>query len=96
MLRFRCRAYAADIPSRIDISYTITSGSLEGDMNDKVEIRKENSARSYAIYSEGRAKGLLALTQPDSVVRDSEGTITSQGSFRPGRFSDSTATSRRR
>jgi hypothetical protein len=81
-------AYAADIPPRIDISYTVTSGNLEADMNDKVEIRQENGARSYAIYSEGRAKGLLALTQPDSVVRDSEGTITSQGLFRPGRFSD--------
>lgn len=89
-------AYAADIPPRIDISYTVTSGSLEADMNDKVEIRQENGARSYAIYSEGRAKGLLALTQPDSVVRDSEGTITSQGLFAPAVSPTSTATSRGR
>jgi hypothetical protein len=81
-------AQAADVPPRIDISYSVTSGSLEADMNDKVEIWQENGARSYAISSEGRAKGLLALTQPDSVVRDSEGTITSKGVLRPNRFSD--------
>jgi hypothetical protein len=81
-------AYAADIPSRVDINYSIRSGSLEGDVNDTVEIKKTNHARSYSISSEGRAKGLLALTQPDSVVRDSEGIITAQGLFRPSRFSD--------
>jgi hypothetical protein len=81
-------AHAADVPPRIDISYSVTSGSLEADMNDKVEIRQENGRRSYAISSEGRAKGLLALTQPDSVLRDSEGTITSKGLLRPSRFSD--------
>jgi len=81
-------AHAADIPSRVDISYSISSGGLEGEVNDTVEIKKGNHARSYTINSEGRAKGLLALTQPDSVVRDSEGIITAQGSFRPSRFSD--------
>ena len=81
-------ACAADAPPHIDISYSVTSGSLEAEMNDSLEIRQENGARSYAISSEGRAKGLLALTQPDPVVRDSEGTITAQGSLRPVRFSD--------
>lgn len=81
-------ACAADIPPRVDISYSITSGGLEGEVNDTLEIRQESGARSYAINSAGRAKGLLALTQPDSVVRDSEGTITAQGSLRPERFSD--------
>jgi hypothetical protein len=79
---------AADNPSRVDISYSITSGGLEGEVNDTVEIKKNNHVRSYSINSEGRAKGLLALTQPDSVVRDSEGIITAQGLFRPSRFSD--------
>ena len=80
--------FAADLPSRVDITYSITSGSLEGEVKDTVEIKKTNHARSYSINSEGRAKGLLALTQPDSVVRDSEGTVTVQGSLRPSRFSD--------
>ena len=58
-------------------------GNLEGEVNDTVEIKQENGSRSYSIYSEGRAKGLLALTQPDNVVRDSEGTITAKGLLRP-------------
>jgi hypothetical protein len=76
------------VPSRVDISYSITAGNLEGEVNDTVEIRQENGTRSYSIYSEGRAKGLLALTQPNNVVRDSEGTVTPKGVLRPARFSD--------
>lgn len=81
-------ACAADVPPRVDISYSITSGGLEGEVYDTLEIGKESGARTYAISSEARAKGLLALTQPDSVVRDSKGIITAQGSLRPERFSD--------
>jgi hypothetical protein len=80
--------FGAGTPSRVDISYSITSGTLEGEVNDTLEIKQENGSRSYSIYSEGRAKGLLALTQPDNVVRDSEGTITAKGVLRPTRFSD--------
>jgi uncharacterized protein DUF3108 len=79
---------AADIPARIDISYSITSGSLEGEVNNTMEIKQESDQTSYAINSETRAKGLLSLTQPDSVVRNSEGIITAQGSMRSNRFSD--------
>lgn len=78
----------ADIPARIDISYSITSGSLEGEVNNTMEIKQESGQTSYAISSETRAKGLLSLTQPDSVVRNSEGIITAQGSMRSNRFSD--------
>jgi hypothetical protein len=85
---FSAGAYAAGVPPRIDINYTVTSGSLEAEMTETVEIRQENGTRSYAINSEGRAKGLLALTQPDNVVRDSEGTVTAKGLLRPSRFSD--------
>lgn len=85
---FAFSVFAADIPARVDISYSITSGNLEGEVNDTLEIRRESAARSYAISSESRAKGLLALTQPHPIVRDSEGTITAEGSLRPGRFSD--------
>jgi hypothetical protein len=80
--------FGAGVPSRVDISYSITSGALEGQVNDTLEIKQENGSRSYSIYSEGRAKGLLTLTQPDNVVRDSEGTITAKGVLRPARFSD--------
>ncbi|MEO7320040.1 MAG: DUF3108 domain-containing protein [Nitrosospira sp.] len=85
---FAPAALAADIPARIDISYSITSGGLEGEVNDTLEIKHKSGSRSYAISSASRAKGLLALTQPDPVVRDSEGTITAHGAMRPSRFSD--------
>lgn len=81
-------AFTADLPARVDISYSITSGALQGEVNDTLEIRRGSGARSYAISSEARAKGLLALTQPDPVVLDSEGIITEKGLLRPGRFSD--------
>jgi Protein of unknown function (DUF3108) len=83
-----CAACGADMPTRIDISYSVTSGSLEAEMNDTLKITQENGERRYSLYSEGKAKGLLALTQPDSLVRDSEGIITTQGTLRPERFSD--------
>ncbi|MBA4143073.1 MAG: DUF3108 domain-containing protein [Nitrosospira sp.] len=82
-----CNACPAGVPPRIDISYSIRSGNLEADVNETLEIRQEDGPASYAIYSESRAKGLLALTQPDNVVRGSEGTITPEG-LRPSRFSD--------
>jgi Protein of unknown function (DUF3108) len=81
-------ACAADTPSHIDISYMVTSGAFEAVMKDSLDIKQENGMRSYAISSEGRAQGLLALTQPEGVVRDSEGVITAQGLLRPARFSD--------
>ncbi|KIO50141.1 DUF3108 domain-containing protein [Nitrosospira sp. NpAV] len=81
-------ALAADIPARIDISYSITSGSLEGEVNDTLEIKRASGARSYVLSSEARAKGLLALTQPDPIMLDSAGSITAEGSLRPSRFSD--------
>jgi hypothetical protein len=85
---FASPIFGAGVPPRVDISYSITSGAMEGEVNDTLEIKKENGSRSYSIYSEGSAKGLLALTQPDNVVRDSEGTITAKGVLRPARFSD--------
>lgn len=83
-----CAACGTEVPSQVDISYSVTSGSLEADMNDTLKITQENGERRYSLYSEGKAKGLLALTQPDSLVRDSEGIITTQGTLRPERFSD--------
>ncbi|PTQ79734.1 uncharacterized protein DUF3108 [Nitrosospira multiformis] len=83
-----CAACGTEVPSRVDISYSVTSGSLEADMNDTLKITQENGERRYSLYSEGKAKGLLALTQPDTLVRDSEGIITTQGMLRPERFSD--------
>lgn len=81
-------ALAADVPPRVDISYSITSGGLEGEVNDTLQIKQERGIRSYVLSSEARAKGMLALTQPDPIMLDSAGSITAEGSLRPSRFSD--------
>ena len=80
-------ALADGFPTRVDISYSIRSGAMEGEANDTLEIRQENGTRSYAISSAVRATGLLALVQSGNILRDSVGTITEQG-LQPGRFSD--------
>lgn len=78
---------ASGFPTRVDISYSIRSGAMEGEANDTLEIKQENNTRSYAISSAVRAIGLLALVQSGNVLRDSVGVITEQG-LQPGRFSD--------
>ena len=47
----------AGVPSRVDISYSITSGNLEGEVNDTVEIRHENgrAATAFIVKAERRA-----------------------------------------
>jgi len=80
-------ALADEFPTRVDISYSIRSGAMEGEANDTLEIRQENGTRNYAISSAVRAIGLLALVQSGNVLRDSVGIITEQG-LQPGRFSD--------
>ena len=34
-------ALGAEIPSRVDISYSITSGTLEGEVNETLEIKRK-------------------------------------------------------
>lgn len=80
-------ALADGFPTRVDISYSIRSGAMEGEANDTLEIRQENGMRNYAISSAVRAIGLLALVQSGNILRDSVGIITEQGLL-PGRFSD--------
>lgn len=79
--------FATDLPSRVEMLYSVKSGAIEGEVVEALEIRNENGARSYAISSEARAVGLSALVKPGSIVRGSGGIITRQG-LQPGRFSD--------
>ncbi len=79
--------FAADLPTRIDISFEVTTGMGQGELNETLRIQKENGALSYHITSEARAIGVFKLVRPGSIVRDSRGIITQQG-LRPSRFSD--------
>ena len=56
-------SFAADLPARINISYSMTASGLSADVNDTLEIKQANGVRNYAITSEARATGLLALIE---------------------------------
>ncbi|MBA3757225.1 MAG: DUF3108 domain-containing protein [Nitrosomonas sp.] len=76
-------AFAADIPSRIEISYAVTTDIGQGEINEVMEITHANG-HSYTINSEAQATGVFKLIEPNSIVRHSEGIITKQG-LRPSR-----------
>lgn len=76
--------FAADIPSRIEISYAVTTDIGQGEINEVMEIKHANGTYSYTINSEAQATGVFKIIEPNSIVRHSEGTITKQG-LRPTR-----------
>jgi hypothetical protein len=76
--------FAADIPSRIEISYAVTTDIGQGEINEVMEIKHANGTHSYTINSEAQATGVFKIIEPNSIVRHSEGTITKQG-LRPTR-----------
>ena len=71
-------ASATDIPSRIEISYAVTTDIGQGEINEVMEIAHANG-HSYTISSEAQATGIYKLIEPNSIVRHSEGIITKQG-----------------
>ncbi len=75
---------AADIPSRIEISYAVTTDIGQGEINEVMEINHAHGGHSYSINSEAQATGVFKLIEPSSIVRHSEGIITKQG-LRPSR-----------
>lgn len=77
-------AFATDIPSRIDISYSVTTDIGHGELNEVVEIKHNNNSYRYSITSEAQATGIYKLIKPGSIVRHSEGIITKHG-LRPSR-----------
>lgn len=79
--------FATDIPSRIEISYAVTTDIGDGELNEVMEIKHVNGVHSYTITSKAQATGIYKLVKPGSIVRNSEGIITKNG-LRPTRFSD--------
>ncbi|MBL8497399.1 DUF3108 domain-containing protein [Nitrosomonas sp. JL21] len=76
--------FAADIPSRIEISYHVSTDIGEGEINEVMEMKHTKNGHSYTINSEAQATGLFKLIEPNSIIRHSEGIITRQG-LRPTR-----------
>ncbi len=79
--------FATDIPSRIEISYAVTTDIGDGELNEVMEIKHVNGVHSYMITSKAQATGIYKIVKPGSIVRNSEGSITKNG-LRPTRFSD--------
>jgi hypothetical protein len=76
--------FATDIPSRVDISYSITTDIGHGELNEVMKIKHDNGSHHYSITSEAQATGIYKLIKPGSIVRNSQGTITKHG-LRPSR-----------
>ncbi len=70
---------ATDIPSRIEISYTVTTDIGQGEINEVMEIKHISGGHSYTINSEAQATGVFKIIEPNSIIRHSEGTIAKQG-----------------
>jgi hypothetical protein len=81
---FSFPGFSADIPSRIEISYAVTTDIGQGEINEVMEINHAHGGHSYSINSEAHATGLFKLIEPNSIVRQSEGIITKQG-LKPSR-----------
>lgn len=75
---------AADIPSRIEISYAVTTDIGQGEITEVMEITHAHGGHSYTINSEAQATGVFKIIEPNSILRHSEGTISKQG-LRPSR-----------
>lgn len=80
-------AVATDIPSRVEMSYAVTTDIGQGELNEVMEIRHINGAYSYTIDSEAQATGIYKLVKPGSIIRKSQGMITKHG-IQPAHFSD--------
>lgn len=75
---------AADMPSRIEINYAVTTDIGEGEINEIMEIKHTDGGHSYSIHSEAQATGIFKLLEPNRIIRHSEGVITQRG-LRPTR-----------
>ncbi len=77
-------AIAADLPSRIEIKYAVTTDIGEGEIDEVMEIKHIDGKAHYSINSKAQATGMFKLIEPNSIIRRSEGLITKQG-LRPVR-----------
>ncbi len=76
--------WATDIPSRIEISYVVSTDIGEGEINEVLEIDHSEDELRYRIDSVARATGIYRLLEPNSIMRHSEGVITGHG-LKPSR-----------
>lgn len=72
-------AWSTDIPSRIEISYAVSTDIGEGEIREVINIDHQEAMLRYRIDSVAQATGIYKLLEPNSIVRHSEGIITEHG-----------------
>lgn len=77
-------AWSTDVPSRIEISYAVSTDIGEGEIKEVLQIDHGEDELRYRIDSVAKATGIYKLLEPNSIVRHSEGIITEHG-LKPSR-----------
>lgn len=80
--------YATDLPKRVDIDYTLSGVIGQGKAHETLLRQDKNGTQHYTIDSEIKASGFLKLFKQGSILRHSEGIITSDKGMQPLYFSD--------
>ncbi len=75
------------IPTRIHISYTVTTGIGNGELSEIVDISQKSDAHTFSITSNAQATGIFKVIKPGHIVRNSRGLITGKG-LQPDYYSD--------
>jgi hypothetical protein len=75
-------AYSEQLPSKIQLDYTLSNGAVSLPVTEILE----SSQNKYSIASEARATGIVALFFKGRYERKSQGIITGRG-LRPNEFS---------
>jgi hypothetical protein len=74
--------FAAESPSRIEVSYDVLKGSFKGITITETYTRTQDH---YRIERVSKAVGLLAIFKPETIRETSEGTLTTKG-LRPNTY----------
>ncbi len=75
------------IPTRIHISYTVTTGIGNGELSEIVDISQKSNIHTFSITSNAQATGIFKVIKPGHIVRNSRGLVTGKG-LQPDYYSD--------
>ena len=79
------------LPTRIHISYTITTGIGLGELKETVDISQKNETHTFNISSNAQATGIFKVIKPGNILRNSRGIVTEKG-LQPSYYSDQRGT----
>ncbi len=76
-----------EMPTRIHISYTVTTGIGNGELSEIVDITQKSDVHTFSITSNAQATGIFKVIKPGHIIRNSRGLITGKG-LQPDYYSD--------